>query len=354
MFSVKSRRKDGSSFFFRCIFFSVFDWRHINSREKTAVCPLLWGLLKEDIVATPDEISHNIEKIRRKPVSQMTGKELAYIYKNGQATVEEKKTLKVRIEQAKAKKSSSMANASMRNTSTPSAKKASVEKMISTRKSAPVPSLNKHNVSFDDDMFSVPVPASVPTALDISAADAGVYENDAMKTNKTVLARLRRGLTQMLHEPVLIIAIVGMLFMLLFFRAFFVPSGSMRPTLLEGDRIVSIAQYFPSGTTYQRGDIACFNAPNGTVYVKRVIGIGGDHIQISGEKVYVNGEESPYQGTGGVMTSMDVQLADDEYWMMGDNRGNSEDSRFIGPVKADKMISKVIAIYQPADRAKLI
>lgn len=155
------------------------------------------------------------------------------------------------------------------------------------------------------------------------------------------------------HEPVFIVSIVLLLFILLFMRPFLVPSGSMQPTLKEGDRVMSIARYFPSGSTYARGDIACFIAPSGDVYVKRIIGIGGDHIQISGEKVLVNGEESPYQGTSGLVTSMDIYLADDEYWVMGDNRGNSQDSRFIGPVKADKMISRVIAIYFPFDRATL-
>ena len=128
----------------------------------------------------------------------------------------------------------------------------------------------------------------------------------------------------------------------------------MQPTLQEGDRIMSIARYFPNGHTYERGDIVCFTAPDGTVYVKRVIGTGGDHIQITGDMVYVNGEPSPWQGTGGVSTVSDIQLAEDEYWVMGDNRGNSQDSRFIGPVKASQMISKVYGIYFPLNRAKFL
>lgn len=173
-------------------------------------------------------------------------------------------------------------------------------------------------------------------------------------SNQRVAAKAAHVVKKALHEPIFVIAFAVLMFLLFFMRPFIVPSASMQPTLQPGDRIFSIAQYFPNGETYSRGDIACFTAPDGTVYVKRVIGIGGDRIQISGEKVYVNGEESDYQGTGGVMTSMDVQLADDEYWMMGDNRGNSADSRYIGPVKAEKMISKVFMIYQPFDRIGLV
>lgn len=157
-----------------------------------------------------------------------------------------------------------------------------------------------------------------------------------------------------LREPVVLISVVLLLVLFIFLRPFYVPSASMNPTLMEGDKILSVAQYFANGHTYERGDVVCFTAPSGDVYVKRVIGVGGDHIQISGEKVYVNGELSQWQGTGGVMSSVDVTLADDEYWVMGDNRGNSEDSRFIGPVSADNMISKVYCIYYPFDRATLL
>lgn len=319
---------------------------------------------------TPEESQSKIDAIRRKPVEKMTGKELAFIYKHGDITPEEKKMLRRRVEEKKsadkAKKVGSAApSPSPRPAAAPvpntarSSEVSDIKKMMSSR---PAPRYEleleeastfkapRYTVSDDDELFSSPVPSDTPSARDISESEAQVVD----VPKKSAFKRIKSGMVKVIHEPVVVIAVVILLFMVLFARFFFVPSGSMRPTLMEGDRIVSIAQYFPSGSTYQRGDIVCFTAPNNTVYVKRVIGVGGDHIQISGEKVYVNGEESPYQGTGGVMTSMDVQLADDEYWVMGDNRGNSEDSRFIGPIKADKMISKVIAIYLPSEHATFL
>lgn len=268
----------------------------------------------------------------------MTGKELAFIYKNGTPTLEEKKMLRERIAQKKAKETQQEREIEHIN-------------QLMDANNAVICELEVEEGEYDgEDLFSSPV-NSAPSARDISESGAQVV---AKTKKKSPAKKIWNGFVKVIHEPSVVIAVVLLLVMTLFIRPFFVPSGSMRPTLMEGDRILSVAQYFPSGSTYQRGDIVCFTAPNGTVYVKRVIGIGGDHIQISGEKVYVNGEESPYQGTGGVMTSMDVQLADDEYWVMGDNRGNSEDSRFIGPVKADKMISKVIAVYLPKEHATFL
>ena len=176
----------------------------------------------------------------------------------------------------------------------------------------------------------------------------------AKKASADAARGVMSAVKHVLSEPIVIVAAVLLMFILLFLRPYLVPSGSMHPTLLEGDRVISIARYFPNGHTYNRGDVVCFTAPDGSVYVKRVVGVGGDHVQISGEKVFVNGEESPWQGTGGLMTSMDIHLADDEYWVMGDNRGNSQDSRFIGAIRADKMISKVYCIYFPFSRATFL
>ena len=188
----------------------------------------------------------------------------------------------------------------------------------------------------------------------VADASASYADSRDYKKQVSLLHKAKNICRNIVREPIIIIAIIVIALLTLFIRPFLVPSGSMVPTLIEGDRILSIATYFPNGQTFQEGDIACFTAPDGTVYVKRVIANGGDLVQISGEDVYVNGELSPWQGTGGQMTNMEVQLADDEYFMMGDNRGNSEDSRFIGPIKADKMISKVVAIYMPFDHATLL
>lgn len=340
--------------------------------------------------------------IRKKPVSAMSARELVFLYKAGQAVPDEVAELKRRIAKKKSTQaavSASPAIPTSHSSSTSSpltidafpASDGSTldDELVSNAHPSlarpvllhreKIADLDPYDSIVDDDddndnpfSSSAYAGASLPTSqrehvgsdgLQLTASKReltsqkrrGVSSTSAdLSAEANVMKKIGGMLKSALHEPVFICALIVLLFLICFMRPFIVPSGSMKPTLMEGDRILSITQYFPNGQTYSRGDIACFTAPDGTVYVKRVIGIGGDHIQISGEKVYVNGEESPYQGTGGVMTSMDVQLADDEYWMMGDNRGNSLDSRYIGAIKADKMISKVLGIYNPVDRMTIL
>lgn len=190
--------------------------------------------------------------------------------------------------------------------------------------------------------------------VDYDGKTGTLMESSSVEDDLSGVSAGSRKLAGILSRPSTVISVIAIIIIALFVRSFSVPSGSMIPTLEVGDRIFGVARYFPNGSTYSRGDIVCFFSPSGDVYVKRVIGVGGDHIQISGEHVYVNGELSPWQGTGNIMSSMDVQLADDEYWVMGDNRANSQDSRRIGPVSASKVICKVYAIYFPFDRIKAL
>lgn len=176
----------------------------------------------------------------------------------------------------------------------------------------------------------------------------GDEEIEANAAEKAALLARRLART-----PQYVVYVVTLVMLLVFARGFLVPSGSMIPTLNEGDRILSLARYFPDGHTYQPGDIVCFHEPvNGEVYVKRVVACGGDVVRISGETLYVNDEPSPWQGGGTGRYPGVWELADDEYFMMGDNRANSQDSRVIGPIKANRVISKVDFVYWPPSHAQ--
>ena len=156
------------------------------------------------------------------------------------------------------------------------------------------------------------------------------------------------------REPSYMVPLVLTVVIIAFMRPYYVPSGSMIPTLLENDKIMSVQVYFPNGHTFEAGDIVTFMSPSNTVYVKRVVASGGDTVTIAGDTLYVNGEKSPWQGSGTGSVQGTWELADDEYFCMGDNRGNSHDSRYIGPVKADRMISRVIGIYYPFNRMSIL
>lgn len=152
------------------------------------------------------------------------------------------------------------------------------------------------------------------------------------------------------HNPLFVITMALIIFILVFMRSFLVPSESMVPTLQVGDRLFTIARYFPNDHTYAKGDIVCFQAPSGDVYVKRVVAQGGDTVDITGDTLYVNGKKSPYQGAGTGLVQKSWKVPEGYYFMMGDNRGNSQDSRFIGCIAANKVISRVYAVYWPINR----
>lgn len=124
---------------------------------------------------------------------------------------------------------------------------------------------------------------------------------------------------------------------------------SMSPTLVSGDEIL-VNRFVYKVTDPKRGDIIVF-LPNGNekshYYVKRVIGVPGDTVLIQNGAVYINGEvykeeiEAAAIEEAG-LASEEITLASDEYFVLGDNRNNSEDSRYanIGNIKKDYIIGK--------------
>ena len=124
---------------------------------------------------------------------------------------------------------------------------------------------------------------------------------------------------------------------------------SMEPGLHNGQEIL-INQLVYKFVSPKRGDVVVF-LPNGNqnthYYVKRVVGLPGETIQIKDEKLYVNGilaeegEGYDKMADAGIAEN-EVILGIDEYFVLGDNRNNSEDSRSgnIGPVKRDDITGK--------------
>jgi len=133
-----------------------------------------------------------------------------------------------------------------------------------------------------------------------------------------------------------------------------VPTGSMENTVMTNDRIIGfrLAYLF---TAPKRGDIVMFPFPDDESinYLKRVIGLPGEVVEIIDGKVYINGSSEPLdedyikeapKGSFGPYT-----VPDDSYFMLGDNRNSSVDSRFWNHpfVKKDKIIGKAIFRYSP-------
>lgn len=134
------------------------------------------------------------------------------------------------------------------------------------------------------------------------------------------------------------------------FQPFFVKGESMAPNFSDGDYLIvdEISSYFNGP---QRGEVIVFRFPDNPSqrFIKRVIGLPGETIEINDSKITISKneeskilDESPYLAssvkTKGVLK---ITLKNNEYFVMGDNRNFSFDSRSFGPVPKDKIIGRV-------------
>lgn len=109
----------------------------------------------------------------------------------------------------------------------------------------------------------------------------------------------------------------------------YIPSGSMSPTINKDDRLFIRKIYNPS--SIKRGDILVFKSEElQETLIKRVIGLPGDNIKIHNGEININGEkiEEEYVKNNKLDYNGDFIVPDGEYFFLGDNRGNSNDSRF--------------------------
>ena len=155
-----------------------------------------------------------------------------------------------------------------------------------------------------------------------------------------------------------------------------VPTESMKPTILVGDHFFLDKIAFPANypevlrpylprRSVERGDIVAFKSPtDGNIpFVKRVIGLAGDTIEVRNKDLYVNGQKmnEPYKihvdsttYNPDTWTPEELKIRDnygpvtvpaDSYFVMGDNRDNSNDSRYWGFVTRDELIGKPLFVY---------
>ncbi len=142
-------------------------------------------------------------------------------------------------------------------------------------------------------------------------------------------------------------------------RAFKVPSPSMAPTLQEGDRVVADMQAF-STRAPQPGEVVVYDGP-GSLYIKRLIAVGGDVVQIEGDKVTVNGQVLNGPGLSDAQSepSADqlekITVPADSFFVLGDNRPFSYDSRYRGHglVTRSQIRGKPLYVYWATDRKRI-
>jgi len=142
-------------------------------------------------------------------------------------------------------------------------------------------------------------------------------------------------------------------------EAFWIPSGSMIPTLEVGDRVL-VNKFIYRFTDPERGDIIVFESVDRTNedLIKRVVGLPGDEIAVRSGKLYVNGEpqKEPYTNKKLPDRSFFAKttIPKDHVFVMGDNRGNSADSRVFGPLPEKNIEGEAFLRFWPPDRIGLL
>lgn len=136
---------------------------------------------------------------------------------------------------------------------------------------------------------------------------------------------------------------------------------SMQKTLYDGDKIIMDELSYYNGDP-KRYDVICFKSyKEKELLIKRVIGLPGETVRISDGVIYINDKEirdvSGVEAVGNAgLASSGILLDEDEYFVLGDNRPESIDSRFadVGNIKRKDIIGKAVLVYWPANRIKII
>jgi len=147
-------------------------------------------------------------------------------------------------------------------------------------------------------------------------------------------------------------------------------ASSMEPTLLNGDRLLISTNAYSNKAQPKRGDVIAFVFPEDTTkdFMKRVIAIPGDKIEIRDRVIILNGkplveEYVNYSGdnntiVGNALRKMDnmpeIIIPENKYYVLGDNRDKSYDSRLMGFVDQNALIGKAILIYYSPDRSRIM
>lgn len=164
-------------------------------------------------------------------------------------------------------------------------------------------------------------------------------------------------------ESIVITAIIALFATTFVVQAFKIPTGSMESNLLIGDHLLvnkfvygHFSGFVRGKMPYKdlkRGDVIVFKYPLGpeVAYVKRLIGLPGEKVEMIGRIVYIDGKPlsesyTQYIDAGSIYERFGPFIVpEDHYFAMGDNRDNSQDSRYWGYVPRDHIIGKGLAIY---------
>lgn len=189
--------------------------------------------------------------------------------------------------------------------------------------------------------------------------DGEVPMSRRARRQKRLRKRRRRILAELFVLILVAFALVFGLVRPFVFESFRIPTESMVPTLEAGDRVLA-NKFVYSFTNPGRGDIVVFGGVDGEeeTLIKRVVGVAGDKILVQDGVLFVNGDPQKEPYLNKEFPSRDsygpVAVPEGYVFLMGDNRGNSSDSRVFGPVPLENLEGKAFLRFWPLSRVSLL
>ncbi|MDO8513592.1 MAG: signal peptidase I [bacterium] len=160
------------------------------------------------------------------------------------------------------------------------------------------------------------------------------------------------GLFFELASLIVILVVIGVLINYFLFSITPIKGASMEPNFFSGDwTLINKSSYIKNSP--KRGDVVGLRFPgdpNSEKYIKRVIGLPKEQLIISGGKIFINSvelKEGYLPKDTFTIPDLSVQLHEDQYFLIGDNRNNSSDSRIWGPASKKEFIGRVIFVIFP-------
>ena len=163
--------------------------------------------------------------------------------------------------------------------------------------------------------------------------------------------------------PVLIITaiVVAWLIKTFIVQPFYIPSSSMEPTLLPGDRVL-VSKLSYRFAEPKPGNVVVFIAPEPqgvveTDFIKRIVAISGMRVEETNGRLLIDGkvQDEPFTRPDNPTNNYGPSTVPaNKVFVMGDNRGNSKDSRYFGPINRDDLVGKAFFVYWPPGRAGLL
>lgn len=156
---------------------------------------------------------------------------------------------------------------------------------------------------------------------------------------------------------ILVAVVIAVVIRTFLFAPYEVHGASMEPTL-DGEELLIVNKWIYRVSTPEYGDIVVFHTDEERDFIKRVIGLPGDQIEIKDGKVYRNGTALNEPYINGPMNEganyKPTTVPKDSLYVMGDNRNNSKDSRMIGPVSLSEIVGRADIVVLPVKRMRLL